>query len=323
MQISGETRQELVRDILEICKRDDITGFGREYEFIFLTPEEVKEMNPQNPFAFVLNEEAKEGEFKIYVDTQSVIEEGEKKFSKVIIHEMEHLKQFYGSEVLGKNQRVTEKLKGKASQSVRDSINEINNIFTHRLFAQIPPEIAPKNERHVAVEQFRTLLQNYLQYLLYEGLAVYAEEDTSFGKDRKIEMVLLDKISIPLWTRENLTKSHELAARRTAGLNNEIEEFFNNPGPEKLEEVENKMYNNQYDVGFHLVFTILWVKKDLEREELYNMSHLEFLKLYEKCIEQTGLKPVISVNSREGLLDYDQKVREWAEIVKNLSADNK
>lgn len=67
-----------------------------------------------------------------------------------------------------------------------------------------------------------------------------------------------------------------------------------------------------YDSGPHMVYTILWVyKNDLDLEHLMRMQPFQFIELYEKACHQVGFKPIVSINSGSGYLDYNTFLHKW------------
>lgn len=73
-----------------------------------------------------------------------------------------------------------------------------------------------------------------------------------------------------------------------------------------------------YKLGYHLVYTILFIDHETDIETLGQMRPFAFIKKYESCILSKGLQPLVSATSGRGLLDYQRLVAEWAAAVKGM-----
>ena len=67
-----------------------------------------------------------------------------------------------------------------------------------------------------------------------------------------------------------------------------------------------------YSLGYHLVYTVLFIEHETTVEALGKMRPFEFIKKYESCILSKGLQPLVSATSGSGILDYKRLVAEWA-----------
>ncbi|MGV8086633.1 MAG: hypothetical protein ACP5N1_03310 [Candidatus Woesearchaeota archaeon] len=75
-----------------------------------------------------------------------------------------------------------------------------------------------------------------------------------------------------------------------------------------------------YDIGDHIIYTILYDNKEISFEELIRMSYIHIIKKYETCMIQRNQQPVISYSSGRGMIDYAdllKKAVKYYEIVKN------
>ena len=65
-----------------------------------------------------------------------------------------------------------------------------------------------------------------------------------------------------------------------------------------------------YPVGHHMVYSILYADHDLKIEDLIKIELFEFYRKYESCILSKNFKPVISITSGRGELDYRKTLAE-------------
>ena len=75
---------------------------------------------------------------------------------------------------------------------------------------------------------------------------------------------------------------------------------------------------NEYTMGLHMTYTILFLDKEAEVISLIKMSPFQFIKKYEALIEKYGRRPIISLNSKKGIIDYSRFLVNFASIIKKL-----
>jgi len=59
-----------------------------------------------------------------------------------------------------------------------------------------------------------------------------------------------------------------------------------------------------YDLGLHIIYTILYVDKELDLEQIAKMDYVAIIRKYESCMSNLNLTPVLSYTSRKGMIDY-------------------
>ena len=73
------------------------------------------------------------------------------------------------------------------------------------------------------------------------------------------------------------------------------------------------LYRRSYKVGFHIHCTLVYSNKHVKIDDkIFNI-----IKIYEATIISMGYKPIISVNSGKGILDYNSLIASWYNLHKN------
>lgn len=327
-KIKDRRRQKINKLIRDICAEDEITGFGRKFEFIFQTDSNLFERQSGN-LGYVKRDEVKDGQLRVYLTPKALKKTAN--FRKTLIHEIEHLKQFYTADILSKNEKINERLREKAEHAIVNSISGLEETFEE---TKISAEEIDKytalsswnfrddiSRGETYLEEYRGLIQSCLEDFLYEGLATYAGKEYGKGLHGKLEKTKLGDFVIPVWNKSNLKISHKMAERKAKSLISTMKSFVKNPSKSSLNDIKDEIRYSKYIIGFHMVYTILIVDKDKKIEDLYDLSHLNFLKLYEESAKEIGMSPIVSLNSGEGNIDYDKEINRWSKKIEKLGSD--
>jgi adenylyl- and sulfurtransferase ThiI len=83
------------------------------------------------------------------------------------------------------------------------------------------------------------------------------------------------------------------------------------------EEFSETTYNAACSVGFHICLTLITIGK-ASLKSLLNISHYQFLKKYEECMNKIVVRPIISLNSGKGVIDYNKILKTWNKLDKKI-----
>ena len=70
----------------------------------------------------------------------------------------------------------------------------------------------------------------------------------------------------------------------------------------------------KYNIGNHMVKVCLYAQQGKNFEDIIKMSSFKFIKFYELCALSLGEKPLVSLTSGKGFLDYKRMLKELNEI---------
>ena len=73
------------------------------------------------------------------------------------------------------------------------------------------------------------------------------------------------------------------------------------------------LYKRAYKIGFHVNYTMISTGNPV----LLETDIFKIIKIYESAIVSRGYKPIISVNSGKGILDYNSLIASWYNLHKN------
>ena len=153
--------------------------------------------------------------------------------------------------------------------------------------------------------ELRFFLSSLFQGMFTEGLAMYCE--------RLIEGNVQ-------FSDEEFAAGHAETEKYAKKILAVIQESYKK-GSQRKKILLNKLLDTMtsrgmYDLGYHLVYTILFIDNEAAIETLGKMRPFAFIKKYESCILSKGLQPLVSATSGSGILDYKRLVAEWAAAVK-------
>ncbi|MBI2102993.1 hypothetical protein HYT55_04090 [Candidatus Woesearchaeota archaeon] len=72
-----------------------------------------------------------------------------------------------------------------------------------------------------------------------------------------------------------------------------------------------------------MVYTILFVDRKTNFEQVLHFQPFEFIRKYGECMKIKGLQPVISLTSGDGILDYKILLARLTAVVKELKITSK
>lgn len=70
------------------------------------------------------------------------------------------------------------------------------------------------------------------------------------------------------------------------------------------------------EIGRHMIFTILFANPEMNLESVVKLRNFKFVKKYEQSVLSLDHKPVLSVASGRGILDYNRLSHQWWEVSK-------
>jgi len=301
-EVPNDAKEGFLKEIKSIFKRDDLVGFGRKFEIVFVSESKAKSSDKENSKAWVNLGDVNNGEFRIYINTKKILQkksEGEMmsqildkdkddyRLGPTLVHEVEHLKQYYETETLERLGMIRSRLESKVSKDLVQSISQLKeNIKKGKI------------RSGSAQEEFRSAVMLWLHDCLYEGTAKFSQDQEKGGEHSAI-------------TQQNLKYHYLLGEKAAENVQKSLINFFSNPSERQFEKLEKVMKQDKYMIGHHMIFTIIYSKGSLTTEDLHDNSHLEFIKRYEKHCEKLDIEPVITLNSGEGILDYNQIIQKW------------
>ena len=65
-----------------------------------------------------------------------------------------------------------------------------------------------------------------------------------------------------------------------------------------------------YTIGLHMTYVILYIDNETNLNQVANLTAFKFIKKYESCMKKVNLKPVVSLTSGEGIIDYKRLVNQ-------------
>jgi len=76
--------------------------------------------------------------------------------------------------------------------------------------------------------------------------------------------------------------------------------------------------SDTYEIGCHMVYTILYSNSKIDLEKIFNLSHFQFIREYERSCKSLGCQPVISLNSGNGVFDYNESIGKLLKVFEML-----
>lgn len=175
-----------------------------------------------------------------------------------------------------------------------------------------------------AISIIRQFLFTFIRMLQIEGVAMFVREVASgkiFYNDAMLESTYhkaeqqTDEFLKVYYQIEQLLKSYDeirVDEIRLAVEKKRIAGFFQEFTALVLRE------GITYTIGAHMAYTIIYIEKGTTFEDLLRISSFEFIKRYEAAIEKKGMRPIISLTSKRGILDYSQLVSIFAKFVEQF-----
>lgn len=82
--------------------------------------------------------------------------------------------------------------------------------------------------------------------------------------------------------------------------------------------IRNFFEANEYQIGLHMTYTILYFDKDTKIISLLEMSPFRFIEKYETLIKRHGERPIVSLTSKEGIIDYRSILESFAYAIRKF-----
>ncbi len=208
--------------------------------------------------------------------------EAEKIWRDTIIHELTHLLHESATKIFQKLDSTNQKLRSSLKRQ-DTSVNQ---------------------QDHVSL---RIALFYFIRYVFAEGIAVCYEasrtENLLFA-ERVFESLYRHASNVMYFLEINI-QLYSTEKKRTF-----LKEGFL--------WIEKELKREIYNIGTHLVYSILFIDHKMTLEKIIQMEPFEFIRKYEACMTSKGLKPVISVTSGQGTFDYKKTLQLWAAMAKDL-----
>ena len=164
------------------------------------------------------------------------------------------------------------------------------------------------NDVSKELKDTRMMLQVFIDKIHYEGIAEFAAKIPSgleYSKKEFVVNYLMAKDSAKefnkLWaiflktTKINLKRDYQVLSKKFEG---------------------NKI---PYIIGLHMTHTIKYVFVDVTFQEIAKFSRFKFLKKYEEAMSHGDLKPILTRESNEGIIDYNRILGDLTDLYhKNL-----
>ena len=162
----------------------------------------------------------------------------------------------------------------------------------------------------------RYYFRTFLVATLSEGYAVFAE-NTLMNKIRFTDAEFLRFYNLAKTEAEEFmdiwNKYIEFdKLKDREGLTDEMDEMITLNKIAILNEVTT-LYKRAYKIGFHVNYTMISTGNPV----LLETDIFKIIKIYESAIVSRGYKPIISVNSGKGILDYNSLIASWYNLHKN------
>jgi hypothetical protein len=279
------TRKRMRQIILEFCASEKIATFFPKLTFVLELSKKVG-----GGVLYVREDEMVEGKSIVHVVTNVIGDTGSwKGMEGFIVHELTHLKQYQESKLLteikkvrGKLHSSLKKLDGDYPLTLKEFRIEIK-LFVYQFFSEGLATFAEKR---------------------YKGLNFSAKNQGHFYKIAKESMQKLKKITLEYY--EIFSKEYD-------------DEWSKEKAIKKSYDKLTRWWQfYSYYIGLHMVYTILFVDHKTTIEDILKLKFFQFFRKYEACMKIHGRKPVFSISSRDGILDYNLLLAEWQVMMKKM-----
>jgi len=293
-KLNKEKFKKLHKIILEICSNYKIAKYLPKIEFHIKHPKhgnKIEEVNVEDKdyiVGWVDPRDLIDERFIVYLNPEYL---ESKKIKTNIAHEIAHIWHDYSSKIMSNKIEESDKL--------HDAIFKINKRF---------------NEKTRSLRDHREFLFFYFRSIHTEGLAKFCEayaigdvlmSEKNFNEIYKTTKQLPEMI-FDLWN----------SYLRKLGDNNEKER----KDRESLLSVIGEKIST-YDIGQHIIYSLLYLDHNLTIEKIAKLSFFKFIKKYEESMKSKNLKPLVSISSGEGILDYNRMLNQWWMVCKKLKFD--
>lgn len=267
---------------------------------------------PKSEAAYVVHSFSEKGIARIYFGLKFV-QENPNEIPAVLVHELTHLWQDFFCKIAKIFKRHILELRKKCS---REQVQIKGRTWNPTVSAEVKDK--EKYIKRALLYQellliYRTILSAFLYQMYAEGIAMYFEnyykKDTiiilSQGNFKKLYDFA--KKELLNFKRYYLEKEYFFMRAETLLELKSEDELF-----KIFEQLKVLLSHASHDIGFHMVFTILYTDPDTTIKELAeNYSYFGFAQKYEECITKLGLKPLFSVSSKKGEYDHNTMLNDW------------
>ena len=159
------------------------------------------------------------------------------------------------------------------------------------------------HKRLTSALDVRRALFDFIELLMVEGIGFFGGKYSTKGIYYS-QKSMMDHYNTSKNKISEIEKTYDtffMYIKKIYGSNDPFERR------KKISELENLLSIKNFDIyhiGLHMVYTILYVDKDSSLEDVAKMSYIQFIRKYESCMQELDLKPVVSYNSRKGMMDY-------------------
>lgn len=292
-----ELKNAIKKAVFITCEKEKLAKNLREIKFIIEIPAQAigSALGMAFTIAFVSPEEIKAGKNWIHINTNALDilldisklspEETVPALKGTITHELAHIWNYRKSEYF----RIQEELQKK-------------------LGVQVKKHIIPES---TDLESVRNALLAFLQDLLIEG---FAEFYTHAAADKIIPFIpqtFAEIYSAALEKAQELADSwNKFIVKQTKCLKKGEKLPIGD-----LSILFHKFDTAAYGLGMYMYYTILYLTPGMQMDQVAKMNHLKFISAYETCMKDEGYAPlVITLNSGEGILDYNRMIYQWWQL---------
>jgi len=178
-----------------------------------------------------------------------------------------------------------------------------------------------RHSKNIMVD-IRLSIYKFIRNIQLEGIAKFIEEESreKIPFTQKMFDYLYIKASIHsrLFEKYFLSALHSLGPQDKLSFINILENLI--IGEESNQHKYRELRGfHPYDVGLHMTYTIMYLNPNMKINFIMKLSPLEFIKKYESSIEKHGVRPVVSLTSKKGILDYSDMVSQLNEGAKKFS----
>jgi hypothetical protein len=287
-EIDKRTIHEIKSNILKLCK---INKMAQEFKELII---KIKEGNKLYDYRLGKNAGAAahvfiKNKFIITLNVKDLIDK--KILYACLTHEITHLWHEYSSKIFSKYHKHYKKISNRNSNRIKLTVISKRSTF---------------------IAQLRILFFELFRAFLFEGLAKYCEkfytkeiklDDKSYFKkiyghaDSQVGLFSLEwKVFIEVLENNRYDKER---------LNGLLLSF-------------QTLYRSSYIIGYHMVYTIIYTDKNISIEDIAKMNYIKFINTYERCIKLNRFKPVVSLRSGKGIINYFTLIKETKQIAHKL-----
>ncbi len=274
-----QTKDFCRKIILQFCAAEEA---AKLFPVIYFEWED----NLRDPLFHVSLEEMMKGRAKVFIVLPKLEAEfrdsDTKKMAKfcesALVHEFAHLQQNLMTNYFVRQEKAAQRLKAKW-----------NTLETIPLSSRIS----------------RFNFREFLVLLLPEGIATFCEryrrKEVSYSEE--YFQFAVRNAALPITVIKELLELLSLGRSRTLSSKN----------TERINKLWSYLLRVAiYDLGFHMVYSILYVDHEAVPGDIINYDLFEFIKKYEDCIIAKGYKPLISATSGRGEIDYKKILAQLA-----------